>query len=222
MSQKDNGFINSELLTKWVKRFLYIQIAVAMASLISGSMEYQLLTAYENGVYTSQEQAVADGEANDARQGLIAMVFLAVYIVSGIIILKWIYHANYNSRHLGAKNMKFTPGWSVGWYFIPIFTLWKPYQAMKEILKASRSPDNWSEAKTSSILPWWWFFWLANNFLGQAIMRMSITAEEIPELKTVNIVHQASDVVSIVLALVTMTLVNNIYQAQIAYANSHD
>ena len=50
MSQEDKGFINSESLTKWVKRFLYIQIAVAIVSLISGNMEYQLLSAYENGV----------------------------------------------------------------------------------------------------------------------------------------------------------------------------
>lgn len=173
MPQEDKGFINSESLTKWVKWFLYIQVAVAIVSLISGNMEYQLLSAYENGVYTSQEKAVADGEANDARQGIIGMVYLAVFIISGIMILKWIYRANYNARQLGAKDMKFTPGWSVGWYFIPIFTLWKPYQAMKEIWKASSNPDNWSEAKASSILPWWWFFWLANSFLGQAVMRMS-------------------------------------------------
>lgn len=221
MSQEDKVFINSESLTKWVKWFLYIQIAVAIISLISGNMEYQLLNAYENGVYTSQEQAIADGEANDARQGIIGMVYLVVFIISGIMILKWIYRANYNARQLGAKDMKFTPGWSVGWYFIPIFTLWKPYQAMKEIWKASSNPDNWSEVKASSILPWWWFFWLVNNFLGQAVMRMSLRAEEIPELKAANLVYQASDVVSIVLALVTMALINGIYQAQVSHANNH-
>lgn len=221
MSQEDKGFINSESLTKWVKWFLYIQIAVAIISLISGNMEYQLLNAYENGVYTSQEQAIADGEANDARQGIIGMVYPVVFIISGIMILKWIYRANYNARQLGAKDMKFTPGWSVGWYFIPIFTLWKPYQAMKEIWKASSNPDNWSKVKASSILPWWWFFWLVNNFLGQVGMRMSLRADEIPELKAANLVYQASDVVSIVLALVTMALINGIYQAQVSHANNH-
>lgn len=221
MSQEDKGFINSESLTKWVKWFLYIQIAVAIISLISGNMEYQLLNAYENGVYTSQEQAIADGEANVARQGIIGMVYPVVFIISGIMILKWIYRANYNARQLGAKDMKFTPGWSVGWYFIPIFTLWKPYQAMKEIWKASSNPDNWSKVKASSILPWWWFFWLVNNFLGQAGMRMSLRADEIPELKAANLVYQASDVVSIVLALVTMALINGIYQAQVSHANNH-
>lgn len=221
MSQENKGFINSESLTKWVRWSLYIQIVVAIISLISGNMEYQLLTDYENGVYTSQEQAVADGETNNRRQGVIGMADLAIFIISGILILKWVYRANYNVRQFGAKDMKFTPGWCVGWYFIPIFTLWKPYQAMKEIWKASTNPDNWSNVEASSILPWWWFFLLANNFLGHTIFRMSLGAEEIPELKNANLVCQASDVVSIILALVTLALINGIYQAIIAHVNGH-
>lgn len=221
MSIENEGFKNSDSLTKWVKWSIYIQILVAVISLISGNMELQLLSNYENGLYTSQAQAVADGEANDARQGLIAIAYTVVFIISGIIILKWIYRANYNARQLGAKEMQFTPSWSVGWYFIPIFTLWKPYQAMREIWKASANPDNWINEKVSSILPWWWFFWLVNNFLGQAVFRMSLRAEEISELKNANIVYQVSDVTSIALAFVTLSLVNNIYQAQITHANSH-
>jgi hypothetical protein len=220
MLQENNGFINSEALTKWVRWFLYVQILVAIISLISGNMEYKMLIDYENGVYTTEEQVVADGVANDIRQGIIGLVYLVVFIVSCILIMKWIYRANYNARQLGAKDMTFTPGWSVGWYFIPIFTLWKPYQAMKEIWKASINPDNWNEVTASPILSWWWFFWLTNKFLGQAVIRMSLRAKEIPELKAVNLAYQASDVVSIVLALVTMALVNGIYQAQVAHANN--
>ncbi len=220
MPQEEQGFINSDSLTKWVRWFLFIQIAIAVVSLISGNMEYQLLTDYENGIYTSQEQAVADGEANDRRQGVIGMAYLAIFIVSGFLILRWIYRANYNARQLGAKDMKFTPGKSIGWYFIPIFTLWKPYQAMKEIWKASNEPNDWSNTEASSVLPVWWFFWLVNGVLGQAVMRMSLRAEEIAELKNVNLVYQASDVTGIILAIVTLTLVNGIYRAQLSHAKS--
>lgn len=220
MSEENNGFTSSESLTKWVRRFLYIQIFVAIISLVSGNMEYKLLSDFEAGSYTSQAQAVADGEANDSRQRMIAIIYLVVFIISGFFILKWIYRANYNARQLAAKNMQFTSGWSIGWYFIPIFSLWKPYQAMKEIWNTSNLQNNWSNAKVSSILPWWWFFWLANNFLGQTVVRMSLRAEKIPELKSANLVYQASDVASIFLALVTMALVNGIYKAQTSYANN--
>jgi hypothetical protein len=178
-------------------------------------LEYQLLSDYQNGVYTSQEKAVADGEANDQRQQLIAIAYLVVFIVSGFLILKWIYRANYNARQLGASGMKFTPGWSVGWYFIPIFTLWKPYQAMKEIWKASHAPNDWTNAATSSILGWWWFFWIVSNVIANASFRFSMRAEELNELMTLNVVNQASELFSIPLAIITLTLINRIYLAQL-------
>ena len=219
-SPENKAFINSDSLTKWVTWSLYAQIAVAIISIISGNMEYQLLSAYESGVYASQWQAIADGEASDARQAIVAIVAGVVYLISGIMILKWIYRANHNARRLGAKDMKFTPGWSIGWYFIPIFSFWMPYRAMKEIWQASIDPDNWSEVKLSSILPWWWFFYLTSVFFAVLSDSTADSAEEIAELKSANIVYQISDFSSIVLALVTMAMIKAIYQAQINRANS--
>lgn len=216
-SQQTEGFKNSQGLTTWVRYFLYMQIVIAVVSLVSGHMEYQLLTDYQSGVYTSQEQAVADGEASDLRQRIIAILYTLVFILSGFLILKWIYRANYNARQLGAEGMTFTPGWSVGWYFIPIAALWKPYQAMKEIWRASHFPGNWNNANASSLLPWWWFFWLVYNFLANVAFRMSLRAKEIDELMNVNLVDQASNIASIPLSIVTLALVTNIYKAQVSH-----
>ncbi len=120
-----------------------MQVALALIAIGSNLMEYQLLTDFQNGVYFSQEMAVAGAEANDKRQQIIVFSYLAVFIISGILILKRIYQSNQNARYLGAKDMAFTPAWSIGIYFIPIVSLWKPYQAMKEIWQASQNPNNW-------------------------------------------------------------------------------
>jgi hypothetical protein len=58
----------------------------------------------------AKEKAIADGETNDQRQQLISLAYIIVFIISGFLILKWIYRANYNARQLGASGMKFTPG----------------------------------------------------------------------------------------------------------------
>lgn len=210
----NEGFRDSTSLTAWVRYMLYAQILIAVISIVSGNLEYQLLSDYQNGVYTSPEQAIADGEANDQRQGLIGILYLIVFVVSGFLILRWIHRANYNARQLGAENMKFSPGWSIGYYFIPILTLWKPYQAMKEIWKASKEPSDWVSQGISGILPLWWFLWLVSNFLGQAIFRLSMRAEEIQELMSLNIVTQISDVLDIPLALVFLAIVNRIHSMQ--------
>ena len=222
MSDTENNYKDSSSLTNWVKYMLYAQIAVAIISMGSNFLEYQLLSDYQNGVYTSQEQAVVDGEASDQRQQIVGLIYLAVFIVSGFLILRWIHRANYNARQLGAKDMEFTPGWSIGYYFIPILTLWKPFQAMKEIWKASHKPANWSTENAGSILGLWWFLWIVTNMLGQAVFRMSTGTEELQELMNLNIITQVSDALAIPLALVTLSIINSIYQAQsVAYESAN-
>ncbi|MDR7122963.1 DUF4328 domain-containing protein [Rheinheimera soli] len=220
MSVKEKYFRDPTSLTTWVRYMLYAQIIVAVVSFVSGNLEHQLLADYQNGVYTSQEQAVADGEANDQRQRLIAIIDLMVFVVSGFLILRWIHRANHNARQLGAENMKFSPGWSIGYYFIPILTLWKPYQAMKEIWGASKEPSNQASQKTSGILPLWWGLWLVSSFLDQVILRLSMRAEELSELITVNSLNQVSEALDIPLALVFLAIVNRVYTMQTARHHS--
>ncbi len=216
MSDKKEEFKDPTNLIAWIKYCLCFQVVLAFVAIGSNLMEYQLLTDFQNGVYFSQEMAVADAEANDMRQAVIAFSYLGVFIVSGVLILRWIYQANQNARQFGAKDMEFSPGWSIGFYFIPIVSLWKPYQAMKEIWQASQNPTNWPVEKVSSILGIWWFFWIANSMVGQAAFRMSRRAEEISEIMNVNLVSQASEVISIPLALVTWLMIKKVSNAQLA------
>ncbi len=216
MSDKKEEFKDPTNLIAWIKYFLCFQVVLAFVAIGSNLMEYQLLTDFQNGVYFSQEMAVADAEANDMRQAVIAFSYLGVFIVSGVLILRWIYQANQNARQFGAIDMVFSPGWSIGFYFIPIVSLWKPYQAMKEIWQASQNPTNWPVEKVSSILGIWWFFWIANSMVGQAAFRMSRRAEEISEIMNVNLVSQASEVISIPLALVTWLMIKKVSNAQLA------
>ena len=221
MQNNNDGFRNSDSLTRWVKYMLYAQIIVASISILSGYLEYQLLSDYQNGVYTSQEMAVADGEASDQRQGIIGVVYLVVFVISGFLILRWIHRANYNARQLGAENMEFTPGWSIGYYFIPILALWKPYQAMKEIWKASKNPSNWNSQSVSRLLPIWWSIWIISNIiLKWAIFRLSMRAEELNELINLNIITQVSNTLDIALALVLLAMVSNIHNMQASQVGS--
>lgn len=221
MQNNNDGFRNSDSLTRWVKYMLYAQIIVASISILSGYLEYQLLSDYQNGVYTSQEMAVADGEASDQRQGIIGVVYLVVFVISGFLILRWIHRANYNARQLGAENMEFTPGWSIGYYFIPILTLWKPYQAMKEIWKASKNPSNWNSQSVSRLLPIWWSIWIISNILKWAIFnKLSMRAEELNELINLNIITQVSNTLDILLALVLLAMVSNIHNMQASQVGS--
>jgi Domain of unknown function (DUF4328) len=204
------GIVDSSVLTRWVTWLLYAQIAIAVVAVGSGILENLLLHDFQNGGYTSRAEAMAAGEANDTRQRIVGLCQVAIFIVSGIAILRWIHRANGNARRLGAVGMQFTPGWSVGWYFIPIANLWKPYQAMKEIWQASASPGDWVGQRVPTLLPTWWAIWLVANVLGNASSRLSLSADGIGELLVGNIVTLLSDVSGILLALIFLAIVKRI------------
>jgi len=213
------GLKSSENLTKWIRYVLYAQVLIAVLAIIFQFIEYQLLSAFREGVYASLAEAYADGKLAIEILQVIGVASLLAFVASALLILQWIYRANYNARQLGAQKMNYTPAWSIAYYFIPVFNLWKPYLAMKEVWLASknavgRSFSKSSFVKSSSILPLWWTLWLASNLLGQSIFRLSASAEKLPELLNLNLISQASNVIDILLAVVTYSMINAIYQMQ--------
>ena len=86
-------------------------------------------------------------------------------IVLMILFFVWVNRSCKNGWLLDGPRMKTTPGWAVGYYFIPILMLWKPFTALKEIRSASYGSDTALRA----ILPLWWTFWLISSFLNNNI-----------------------------------------------------
>ncbi|WP_163932494.1 DUF4328 domain-containing protein [Paraferrimonas sp. SM1919] len=187
---------------------------MAIFSIISNNLEYKLLDDFQHGAYLSQELAEAEATASDNRQQIAGGIYLITFIITGTMILRWIYLANQNVRELGAENLEYTPGWSVGYFFIPILSLWKPYQAMKQLWQASQSPADWQNQSTPGLLSIWWTLWLVGNALGQVIFRLANRAEEIEQFIMLNIINHISDVIDILLAIALMQVVKNISEMQ--------
>lgn len=92
-----------------------------------------------------------------------------VYLVSGITFLVWIHRSTANAHALGAQGIEVTPGWAVGYWFIPILNLFRPYQATCEIYRASvaKDPINWKSDALPGFFPVWWFCWIVGGFLSR-------------------------------------------------------
>ena len=208
VTQNQERFKDFKQLTNRVKRLLYAYLAVTIFSIMSGLIAIGLVSQLQAGELV--EDSVID--FSDNLEGIIALLLFLVTLISVFFYLKWVYRANCNVRELGAKGMNFTPGWSIAWYFVPLAWWWKPYQAMKELWKTSHAPDNWREVTTGSLLPMWWFFYLASTILSGIYGR--IPDQEIDDILNGLITYLASDLVSIPLVLITLALVDGIYKAQ--------
>ncbi|MEA2031569.1 MAG: DUF4328 domain-containing protein [Patescibacteria group bacterium] len=193
-------------LTKFLKSMLWISLGISVLSLLSDFMQMNLLSS---GTFSK-----AAAEANDSRQQIMGILYLVAFIVTGISFLKWIHRANSNCHGFGAQGMEFTPGWSIGYYFIPFINLYKPYRAMKEIWKVSTNPTNWQNENGSALLGWWWALWLTSNFLGQAVFRLSMRADSISSLQASTTVSIISEIIDIPLYIVAVSLISSVFTKQ--------
>ena len=212
---KQNKFPYRDIssLTNTLILLLKATVLISLIAVISDIFEIILLNDMKTGNFdylTIEDQTIV----NDTRQQLIGIIQISLLIITGIVFLRWIYFSNSNSRSLGASGMQFTPGWTIGYYFVPFLNLYKPYRAMKEIWKTSKDPKNWEMVKTPSFFPQWWTLWLISAFLGNISFRLSMKAEELNELFVSSSVTLASDLVEIPLALIAIKLVGSIFNMQ--------
>lgn len=205
---------DSTSLTKWLTLSLYALIAISLANIVSDFLEYRLLQAMKDGAFLTEQAEIIAAQTNDSRQRLIGNVQLIIALVSGVLTLRWIHRSNWNARALGAEGMQYTPGWSIGWYFIPIMNFWKPYRAMKEIWWASGKETQRPSEAVPSILGVWWALWIANNVVGNISYRMLMQAQNITEQINASIITLIADAITIALCAALLLLVKQIQDRQ--------
>jgi hypothetical protein len=157
-------------------------------------------------------QPAADG-AESVLLGLSAIPLGIAALVVAFLILKWIYRVSRNA-HSAARGLTISPPWAVGWFFVPIAFLWKPFQGVREAWQASTTSEAWQKVPVPSILRWWWGLFLVSNFLGQLSFRLSTMGGP-----ATSGAASATDVIStfvdVPLDLVFIAIVNELTRKQI-------
>lgn len=198
----------------WLRRLLYLSASLDVVSLASNGYQRMVLQRAIDGSVESSEALQASAEASDLYQRLVSIpaagLFLVIFVLAGI----WIYRASANLRSFGASGLPTSPGWAVGWYFIPFANLIKPFQAMDEIWRASAAPLQWEQVATPPLLRLWWALWLINGILGNITLRVSMHADELTALLNANSLQIASDLTSIPLSLVFAHMIGRIGDMQ--------
>jgi hypothetical protein len=213
MNESGSDYFSPQFKGKLVIIALAVGILVDLVSVWSGWMEIGLLERIAIGSFTE-----AEAEANDLRQSMIGIGQIAVYAATVVLFLFWIHRAHKNLAALGASDLKYTPGWAVGWWFIPFLNLVRPFQVVGEIWRAggpsSTDELSWKNAPGSPLLGVWWFFWLVANFAGQISFRLASRAETIDSILTADYAILAADASSVVAAVLCLLVVKEITRRQ--------
>ncbi|MBE1525646.1 uncharacterized BrkB/YihY/UPF0761 family membrane protein [Sphingopyxis sp. OAS728] len=147
-------------------------------------------------------------------------LYLAVLLVNTLVSLvtivffaMWIYRAAANVVAAGIAGFDFTPGWAVGWYFVPFANLVQPFRAMRQIWNASHAGGSDID-RGDPILTLWWTVWLASNISANISIQMSFRATSTEMVSTSLYLGAISSVLSLVLFVVGMRLVERVTEAQ--------
>jgi hypothetical protein len=169
-----------------------------------------LLTAARDG----QEVEMETVESVEMLNAVIGLGQSALFLAGFITFLVWINRANKNARALGAGWMRFTPGWSIGWFFVPIMNLFRPYQVVQEIWRVSDPDPEPGPPTLAPMIGFWWVLHIVSGIASQASFRMSWRAKTLDEYVVAAWVSVVSDAIDFVLAPVAIAVVWSIHSRQ--------
>ncbi len=210
---------DSSQLAKWTVWLLFAEIAMTVIAIWSGWEERRMLNAMEAGAFGNQEAMEAAAMFSDRRQARIAQASAVLFIFCGVVTLRWI-HRMCNNATVNAKAMQFTPGWAVGWYFIPIANIWKPFQAMKEIWGESARQAGPQGREPGGLLGAWWTLWLSYSLLTNVAFQIARRITSIADALTANSFAVAGDVAFVALSGVLIMVVKRVTAMQV-YAHEN-
>jgi heme/copper-type cytochrome/quinol oxidase subunit 2 len=201
------SFKNNKSRSTAVKVFFYLMMGLNIISAYSNYLQYRLLDAAQNGASITPETA----EWNDLRQRIIAVITIFLILGTIITFIMWFYRAYKNLHALGIQTLNHSAGWAIGAWFVPFLNLGRPYMIMREIWEETQEQGLEKNEKfmvsPSTIVGWWWGFWLANNIVSNISNRLSTRADSISQLITYTQFEIFSDVVNTVAMILTLIMI---------------
>jgi hypothetical protein len=116
----------------------------------------------------------SSAEVSDAEDLVNAagVALLMGYLVIGpLTFIPWFHRAYINLPRLGVARLRFSGGWAIGGWFVPILNLWRPKQVANDIYRGSQLGaevnPTFVAGPVAPLLTWWWALFLIQGFVGQ-------------------------------------------------------
>ena len=140
------------------------------------------------------------------------IIFGVCFLVYLVAFMTWTYRVAWNVRALGAEGVVNWPIMAVLWYFVPIFFLFMPYRVMRNVWKASISPQAWEGVSLPGWFGFWWFTSAIASAMGSASFRWSM--RENPDAEAIAYLDLATLPFDMASVWLTILLVQKVTAAQ--------
>jgi len=173
--------------------------------------DYFVKNLYSENVF----EVLAD--KNDARVVIVSLFYGLFLLSSFFIIGRWLFVSAKINHLSGIKDLEISPGWSVGWYFIPFANLVMPYKSLKETFKASFNTEDWQDIKAPYYFPIWWGTWIIGNIIYNASLRIESSLGDnytYEQLNLLSYVDIAADILFIANSFALLKIIEILYNNQ--------
>jgi hypothetical protein len=118
--------------------------------------------------------------ADNLAMGAVWLAFLAL-VAAATVFLTWLWRARVNAERLCRAEHRWSRGWTVGAWFVPVVNLWFPRQVVDDIWRTSRPgvPEDTYRVdglEPSPLVRAWWYTMLA-NVLVVLVLRAETSGE---------------------------------------------
>lgn len=166
--------------------------------------------------YTFDEVVIS--ESADLIMGLVAFAFTVAFIFATITSLRWVYRLNANS-HLLSDDVRISPRWNVGWFFVPLANLIKPFEGLAQSWHASQVWLQESMSDVPSVMRWWWGFWLVYTIVGNIALRLEFRVETVGDQFSIEMLNLFTSIVAIPMSLTFIGVIRKLTEAQASARN---
>jgi hypothetical protein len=186
--------------------------ALAGAAVATGVLQLAVLQQIGAGAEVSESLAAV----SDGLYGGVGLLQLLATVVAGILWLRWL-HAAYGAlREVGSGYTTFTPGWAVGYWFVPLVNLVRPYQIVRELWQRSESANALDAlpGQTPNLVSGWWGLWLVAALGGRVAASQQMGAATLPDLTSATMVQLVIDAIVLAAGVLAVLIVRRIAQVQ--------
>ena len=197
-------------LTRFMRVAIVALILVAALDVVAIGFDvsYQhLIDRLVAGTFVSP----SDAQSADDRQSTIALIHVLVALLVAIPFIAWFREAYINVGRLGIHGLRFTRGWTIGAWFVPILNFARPKAIADDIWRGSDPRLPAYAGFAQGPVPWflnvWWGAFLASWILGRIASNVEQGSHSASTLSTANKLLMTSDAADLVAAILAIVVV---------------
>jgi hypothetical protein len=156
----------------------------------------------------------------DLISGSLGIVAAAALFSAAVVFIVWLWRVRWNAEMFCRGEHRFTRGWVLGSWLVPVVNLWFPKQVVDDIVAAS---DPRTDPRTPTLkgipgsrLVWaWWLTWVPGLVTGKSVQRgVLVGASELGDLRTNVILSSVSALFTTGAAVLAVILIQRIDELQ--------